>query len=69
MKCWNPPDVHPPSVGEYRAALDPTSVDGDIRRWWSGGAWSNPYSINWGEPLKARIRSEASPCMVFWQTI
>lgn len=67
MLEWNMPDSKPGAVGEYRTALDPRDTSADIRRWWNGHAWSNPYSKNFSEELKAKVRKEVSQFKVFWQ--
>lgn len=67
MEGWKHPDVTPTEPGEYQAALDPTDSSSEVRRWWTGSAWSNPYMMTFSEQLKARIRKEISPLMPFWK--
>ena len=69
MDCLYDPDVAPDKPGEYRAALDPTDASPDVRRWWSGSAWSNPYMATFPTALKEKIRKEVSPFMPFWLPI
>lgn len=64
---WNPPETHPDTVGEYAAALEPAYVLPDIRRWWDGECWSNPYSVNAAPKTKERIRKEKSQFFVYWK--
>lgn len=66
MDGWNNPDVTPEKPGEYRAALDPADASPNVRRWWSGFGWSNPYFCTNPEVLKDRIRKEASALRAFW---
>lgn len=57
----------PAEPGEYRAALCPGDVGPDMRRWWTGRYWSEPYSVWWSEETKARCRATATLFMVYWQ--
>lgn len=66
MEIWNSPDVKPDKPGEYRVALDPADASPEVRRWWSGAEWSNPYLVTFSAALKEKIRRESSSFMPFW---
>ncbi len=69
MADWNPPQVRPTAVGEYRAALEPLEAAPSSRRWWNGRWWSNPYHAHYEPEVIERIRQEPSVFSPFWQTL
>jgi hypothetical protein len=68
MTNWNSFNTKPTEVGEYKAALDTTSVGKDIRYWWNGKDWSKAYSITWPEYLQKHAKSQVMNFNLYWQS-
>lgn len=66
---WHHPQYYPEEPGEYKTALEPSYSYSDVRRYWNGSTWSNPYMSNWSEELKNKIRAEQSSFLVFWKNV
>lgn len=63
---WKLPRENPTKPGEYRSAFDPRGFNENMRRWWNGSNWSNPYGTDGTENDKRKAKSKNSPIKPYW---